>query len=574
MTTVRRRPRGAPTAHGSRRRGTRRIVAVLLLIAACWGALLATVHPASGHPVLVTTAPGGGETAKSPDHVLLTFDRPVPAGLATVRVLDPADGSQVVFDRPVHPDGRTDTLSVPLPKERHEGTYTVGWTLPSGGLEPISGSFTFDLSYHLDPLGVPEIDTTRDAVVSGVYLTARTLAVAAMLLLTGAAFFVATVGSARSGLARRVVTSSWWALTASTVVTLLSFGPYAAWVPLGEAFDPALLAGTFESDAGSALLARGLVLIPATLALAELMTSLPADTARERRLRGAGVLGCGAALLATWTYADPRPPGGPSPDALAVDVAVLLAIALPVGGLLLHRTAGAALPRLRRLAPGYAALLAVTAAAHALSAQRLGLLPSGALALALVLLGYAWSGRARTTLDSRDFRDTAVSRTQRARRAGRRAVVATGAAVVLVAGTVAVFALEPAQAAHAQGTGPVPAALRDQVAPSALEYDTGTAGGRGVLDLVLVPASAGPRAVRVNTHVTVLGPGRAPRDDLALTAVFTRGDQRVPLELSRAGALRSTGSATLSGHGRWELAMTVHAADGGAYTVTQPIDVR
>src|SRR5204863_6648198 len=111
---------------------------------------------------------------------------------------------------------------------------------------------------------------------------------------------------------RRLVKTTWWLLTGGTLVALVSFGPYAAWVPLRDALDPRLLAGAFESDAGGALLARLATLVPATLGLALLVKSTPAATAGDRRLRGAVVLGCASAVLATWTFADPRPPGAPS----------------------------------------------------------------------------------------------------------------------------------------------------------------------------------------------------------------------------------------------------------------------
>jgi copper transport protein len=558
MTKVLERPRAA-TAPPPRVAG--RLVALLILVAACWGTLFATTPAATGDPVLVTTSPGSTEVVKSPDAVVLTFDRPVPAALATVRILDP-DGSQVVFERPVHPDGRADTISVPMPAERHEGTYAVAWTLPSSRLQPVSGSFTFDVSYPIRPDGVPEIETTRDPVVAAVYLTARTVAIAAMIVLAGVAFFVAAIGpvAARTRATRRLVKTAWWLVVAGTLGALVSFGPYAAWVPVRDAFDPRLLSAAIESDAGGALLARLYVLVPATLGLALLMKSPPAATAGERRLRGAGVLGCATAVLATWTFADARPPGAPSPLALAVDVVLLTALALPAGGLLVSRLPAArdrdTVSRFVRPLLWCAVLLVAAGTAQVWYEHRFGRLPAGALGLAAVLAGFAWLSARRVG-----------GPVGRQRRFGRRMAGVSGLVSGLVVVAAALLALDPAGNAHALATaGQAPAAIRQQVAPTRLAYDTGKPAGQGSVDLVLIPA-----ADRLDARVSVLGPHR---EHTTVTAALVRGDRTTPLPVTRAGTGYWTGQATVPEPGRWELALTLRAADGSTQTVKQPIEVR
>jgi copper transport protein len=558
MTKVLERPRGA-TARPPGVAG--RLVALLVLVAACWGTLLATTPAATGDPVLVTTSPGSTEVVKSPDTVVLTFDRAVPAALATVRILDP-DGSQVVFDRPAHPDGRADTISVPMPAERHEGTYAVAWTLPSSRLQPVSGSFTFDVSSPIEPEGVPEIETTHDPVVAAVYLTARTVAIAAMVVLAGVAFFVAAIGpvAARTRATRRLVKTAWWLVVGSTLGALVSFGPYAAWVPLRDAFDPRLLSAAFESDAGGALFARLYVLVPATLGLALLMKSPPAATTRERRLRGVGVLGCATAVLATWTLADPRPPGAPSPLALAVDVVLLTALALPAGGLLVFRLPVArdrhTVSRFVRPLLGCAGLLVAAGTAQVWYGHRFGWLPAGALVLASVFAGFAWLSARR-----------AGGPVARQRRFSGRVAGVAGLVSVIVVATAALLALDPAGNAHALGAaGQAPAAIRQQVAPTRLAYDTGKPGGQGSVDLVLIPA-----ADRLDARVSVLGPHR---EDTTVTAALVRGNRTTPLVMNHAGTGYWTGEATVPEPGRWELALTLRAGDGSTQTVKQPIDVR
>lgn len=469
MTLVKDRPRAARN-----RSLTGQVIALLVFVGASWLILLAAMPSPSGDPVLRTTSPGSTELVKSPDHVLLTFDRPVPAGLATVRILDP-DGSQVVFERPVHPDGRADTISVPMPKERHEGTYAVAWTLPSDRLEPLGGSFTFDVFSTIEPLGVPQIETTHDLTVTIVYTTARVAAIVAMLLLAGAVVFARVIARSESSAVRRLIKYAWWVLFAGTGLALLSFGPYAAWSPLSGAFDPRLLSGAVESEGGGVLLARLYVLAPCTLGLAQLMSMPPAETAAERWVRGGTVLGCVAALFATWTD-------------------------LPV---------------------------------HVV------LLTAGACALAAVFFGFFSLGRKL------------------------RAVKAAGMSVLaalIAAGGVLLVTVQSGQTT-------TPAAIRDQVAPTRLAFDTGN------VDLVLIPAAEG-QALHLDADVSMLGTNGAARDDVAVTAVLTREGRSVPMPLSHEGTGYLAGSATVPEHGTWELALTLRAGDGGTQTLTQPIDVR
>ncbi|WP_236794983.1 copper resistance CopC family protein [Amycolatopsis sp. GM8] len=582
MTTVKERPQRTITRRGG---FLGRLVALLFLVAVCWGTLLATTPSATGNPVLTTTSPGNGQLVKSPDHVLLTFDRPVPAGLATVRVLDPGTGEQVVFERPVHPGGDRNTISVPLPKERHEGTYAVSWTLPSSGLQPISGSFTFDVFDTIPPDGVPDIETTHDLTVTVFYVASRVVAIVTMLLLIGAVFFVAAIGSsaARSRLVTKLVKYSWCGLVAATLVTFVSFGPYASWAPLSGAFDPRLLSATAESDVGGALLTRLYVLVPIALGIAQLMSSQSAETTRERWMRGGTALACAAALTATWTFADPRPEGAPSPLALAVDILVLTTVAVALGGLVLLRVSGIGdrdvVSRFARLAVGCAAALAVAGVYQVLRGPReFGWLLAGTLTLAVLLVAVAaichtWARRAPVR------GKTAVREARpRLRRVRSLLLVATGVAAAVLAGTATLVTVLPSQAAHAQGvTAPVPAAIRDQVAPTRLAFDTGKPGGQGSLDLVLIPRTDERGQVRLQTYLTVLADTGTPRDDVTVTAVLTLPDHAtpaVPVAFGHRASGSMAGSANLPERGRWQLAITVRTADGGTQTVTQPIDVR
>ncbi|WP_328527497.1 copper resistance protein CopC [Nocardioides sp. NBC_00368] len=327
----------------------------------------------TGDPVLVSLSPKDGETVRSPDEVRITFDRPVPAELATVQMTDPA-GERIVSTRPYNPPGADDTIAVPMPKTRYEGIYSVVWSVPSSALEPMVGSSTFSVFSAARLTAVPGLVVDRDPVVVTVYTVAGALATAALVLGVGTVFVLGVAwpdGARRSG-TRRLLRYTWVTIVLATLVSLLSFGGYAARTSLGDAFDPALLAGTVKSDIGAALMARLLILVPVTLGFWQLLRSAPARTSVERWTTAATVLGAASALAATWVFARPNAPEGPGPLTVTAGTALLLAAAVVVGAAVmqwttLRRAGGQATPAKRLLArimpvAGAAMLLATTAA--------------------------------------------------------------------------------------------------------------------------------------------------------------------------------------------------------------------
>jgi len=384
----------------------RRVLGLLLLVAACWGTLLAAVPAPAGDPVLVSMSPADGEFAKSPDELRLTFDRPVPAGLATVRMTNPT-GEQVVAGRPFNPPGAADTVAVAMPKTRYGGTYSVAWSMPSSRLEPVSGTASFSVSASSKLLPAV-IGNDRSPVVAAVYTVAVQVATVALLLGIGLVFVLVLVWPAGSQQApvRRLIKYAWWTLLVSTLVTIASFGAFAARTSLGEAFDPALVAGTFGSDFGAALLLRLLVLVPVTISLVLLFTGRPAETRAERWSGAIAVLGCAAALAATWIFAEPHDPQGPSLPMVGAETGLLIAIAIAVGGpvllWILQRGAGdsvlrAVLPRLARVMSACGALVAVVAVVTAGGWELAALLALATLVVATGVAARVWVRRRADT---------------------------------------------------------------------------------------------------------------------------------------------------------------------------------
>ncbi|MTD56346.1 copper resistance CopC family protein [Amycolatopsis pithecellobii] len=305
-----------------------RVLAMALVAAACWAALLSLASPVSGDiPQLRSSSPGVGSTIR-PDDLVLTFDRPVNARLATVRLMDPYHRE---FDpgRPAHSGDRAETVMVPLPKQKYAGTYTVAWRVPAGSLAVASGTLTFDLASRSPVQEAPKL--SGPGVLETVsYWFSQVAALAATVLLVGAAFFVAFVrpASAWSTRVRRLVTYGWVGTVGFTLASLLLFGPYAARLPVTDALRGPLPAGTFSSSTGANLLARLAILGFGGLVLAQFLTSEEPRNDRERLARSVTVLGCAAALAVTWTLCVPG-----APDLLVAATVPLAAVLVLAGGL-------------------------------------------------------------------------------------------------------------------------------------------------------------------------------------------------------------------------------------------------
>jgi len=400
------------TTRATRRTVARGLIGLLVVIAACWGTLLLSVPGGIGDPELVAVSPAAGEVVESPDEVRLTFDRPVSAGLATVRMTVPA-GQQVVEGRPFPVAGDPNSIAVRMPPTRYAGTYSVAWSVPSGTLEPITGTSAFHVFAPSKPVAVPQIPAERAPSVVAIHDLFRSLATAAFAVGVGVTFVLGAVWPAGVAHvpARRAIGYAWWALVVATLGTIVSFGGYAARLPLAEAYEPTVVSAAFGSDVGAVLLARLLVLVPITAALVQLLTGAPAGSAVRRWLRSATVLAAAAAPAATWSLAGPLGPDGPTLIAVAAEIALLLAVAVCVGGpvllWVLVRTAGdsvlrIALPRLARLMPVGGAALLVGALLTTAGWQLVALLVLAVVGAAAGLAG-GWWARRRSSIRGRDL---------------------------------------------------------------------------------------------------------------------------------------------------------------------------
>jgi len=95
--------------------------------------------PAAAHDVLVASSPANRSTVtRTPDEVVLTFDRPAIALGTQVVVTGPTgpvnDGAPLLVDN---------TVTQPLAAGAPAGAYTVEWRVTSADGHPVSGTLRF-----------------------------------------------------------------------------------------------------------------------------------------------------------------------------------------------------------------------------------------------------------------------------------------------------------------------------------------------------------------------------------------------------------------------------------------------
>ena len=116
-----------------------------LIVAALAAIALATAAPAPalGHAVLERTVPErGADLGEPPEAIELYFNEPIEASFGAVRVFD-SSGGQVDTGEQSRPGGDSAAISVALPSDLGDGTYTATYRVVSADSHPISGGFVF-----------------------------------------------------------------------------------------------------------------------------------------------------------------------------------------------------------------------------------------------------------------------------------------------------------------------------------------------------------------------------------------------------------------------------------------------
>ncbi|MCX5091399.1 copper resistance protein CopC [Streptomyces sp. NBC_00365] len=432
-----------------------RVRALLLLLLAVAGAVLAGATPASAHAALTGSTPQQGAVVnQAPTQVSLTFSERVALSDGSVRVLDPK-GKRVDTGKAVDLGGTT--YGVKLHSGLPDGTFTVTYQVVSADSHPVSGAFTFSIGAPSQTSVALSDPAVGGGVVGALYGIGRYVSYAGFILLVGGAAFVLTCWKRGAGVrpVQRLVVSGWLALTGATLALLLLRGSYVGSGKVGDIFDLTLLGQVLQTKAGAALVSRLLLLAAGALFIAVLFgayarrdeahTSDEAEATDKGALSGEGErevsdegdadadadadvdverkdlafgLAIGgtvvaAGLAASWAMAEHASTGIQPGLAMPVDVLHLLAVAVWLGGLSTLLVAlfrapaeaqieAATVRRFSRVAFGSVTVLAATGIYQswrqvgswsALTGTSYGQLLLVKVGLVAVLVGIGWTSR-------------------------------------------------------------------------------------------------------------------------------------------------------------------------------------
>ncbi|MFD7001951.1 copper resistance CopC/CopD family protein [Streptomyces mirabilis] len=437
-------PRAAATTTGG---VAFRVRALLLLLLAVIGAVLAGAAPASAHAALTGSDPQqGAVVGRAPTQVSLTFSEKVAMSDNSVRVLDPK-GKRVDTGKATDLGGTT--YGVKLHSGLPDGTFTVTYQVVSADSHPVSGAFTFSIGAPSQTSVALSDPAVGGGVVGALYGVGRYVSYAGFILLVGGAAFVLACWQRGAGVrpVQRLVVSGWLALTGATLALLLLRGSYVGSGKVGDIFDLTLLGQVLQTKAGAALVSRLLLLAAGALFIAVLFGAyarrdeadatdegdasgrsdasdkgdgsdkggVDVDAEKRDLTFGLAIGGAvvAAGLAASWAMAEHASTGIQAGLAMPVDVLHLLAVAVWLGGLSALLVAlfrapaetqihAVAVRRFSRLAFGSVTVLAATGIYQswrqvgswsALTGTWYGQLLLIKIGLVAVLVGIAWISR-------------------------------------------------------------------------------------------------------------------------------------------------------------------------------------
>lgn len=183
----------------------------LRVIAMAAFAVLAMSADASGHAVLVDSAPQeGAMLASTPPEIALRFNEPVT--LVALRVLDSAGRAVAVGARAPSADS---TIRAGLPADLAPGSYLVSWRVVSTDSHPVGGTFVFTVGAS-DAASVRNDQGRRETAWKAAVIVNRAVGDAALLLAAGGVLAIAVV------FGRATPHGSGTILVASSILAMLS----------------------------------------------------------------------------------------------------------------------------------------------------------------------------------------------------------------------------------------------------------------------------------------------------------------------------------------------------------------
>lgn len=533
----------------------RLVGAVLVMIAAAVG----PATPVSAHAGLDSSTPAASSVLETaPDSIVLDFDEPVEASLATIDVFD-QDRTPVQIGDPQAISSDASVVTADLP-DLADGVFVVVWRITSVDGHVVDGAFSFQIGTEVDVDAGALLDdlsggVSASAAVERTLSVARLLAYVGLVMLLGAFVWAGTaIERLASAAATRAVL--WTGSIVFVLASLVQYGAQAAYAVAGSFGDiasPAAWAAIDQTQTGRFLIVR--------IALAVALVALVAVWSRRSTAwwRSLAVV---ASIGAVVSF-----PAGGHAAALerralwtAVDAVHLVAASVWLGGLVLF-TVGARIwlqgddgeVVVRRFSSTSAVAVPVLVATGVAQAAQLSGGFDG-------LTGTTW-GRTLLAKVSVVVVLVAIGGVSRwlLRHAGPRSLGRTVAAEAVLG--IAVLAIS----AGLVGESPRPAAER--------QVFTASLASAGVIaDLTVTPGGVGQNEM----HVVVTPPGGSLAPVANVSARVSLPEQQIPdtpIELTADGSNHYSGQVAFPMPGEWTLELLVEVSVGNTILIVTQVPI-
>jgi copper transport protein len=336
------------------------------LFAALLGALAAvllTAVPASAHTELESSTPKGGtRLTRTPATVKLIFSEPV--DLADVHIK--AAGRQLPPSRAGHGNN---AVQVTVPEVSGQSRLTLIWqVLDMEDGHPTSGTLSFRLTARAAADSATQAAPEPSEAVRSAWVAVRWVGYLCLALFVGGLAFLALLWpqGTEDRRTRRILTLSWTAGLAASLLAPGLQGAYGAMGTLGDVLQPAAYTDLLTTEVGIVAACRVLMWVLAAVVLAALLQGGD-RTARSPGWR-VGALAVSVGLLRTTGMAGHNSEGTHPGWGEIADLVHLLGVSLWLGGLTLLLLG--VLPRRRpeelsAVVSGYSTLAGVSVAAIA-----------------------------------------------------------------------------------------------------------------------------------------------------------------------------------------------------------------
>jgi copper transport protein len=331
------------TRAACRRRSALRRLAVAAGVALAGFA--ASPGHAFAHAGLESSIPAPSSTlTEAPDSIVLDFDEPVEASIASIQLFD-ASAEVVVIGQPHAAQGDASVVLADLP-DLDDGLYAVVWRAASEDGHVVDGAFSFRIGTGGSGADTSLVDQVRGGAAASPAVDraadiARLLGFVGLCVVVGAGAFAAMAPPllADRRATRVLVGTGWGALLVGTLASFALYGAQAVAGGLPDALSPHVWGQVDGTRTGWLLLVRAALV--ALLGVAALVgVRRPAARTTTPWRASAVALAVGTIL----TFPSAGHPSTTSPRSLWVllDGVHLGAVAAWLGGLVLFATGGVA----------------------------------------------------------------------------------------------------------------------------------------------------------------------------------------------------------------------------------------